>query len=92
MASPVRLPNNTIASLRRASLYLDRLPSELEVVNAYFQRELTEAELNMDRRRKANVADAAAALARITSILLVLERILEDARRGRFADGRYPRP
>lgn len=46
--------------------------------------------LNMDRRRQARAGEAAAAVARITTNLWVIERILNDARLGRFDDLRYP--
>jgi hypothetical protein len=90
MATPTRLANKTIASLEAAFARLDKASADMSVLNEYLETEMSEARLNMDRRRQARAGEAAAAVARITTNLWVIERILNDARLGRFDDLRYP--
>lgn len=89
MTTKTRLPYKTIASLREAFRLLDATSKDLDELNKYLTAEVTEAKMQMDSRRQAKAANAATALAQLTHRLLILERVLSDARRGHFEKNRY---
>lgn len=91
MATPTRLANKTIDSLEMATDILTEVVSDFWSISDYFAQELAEAKFNMDKKRQGRIADVATASTRIALGLLILERIVSDARQGRFEENRYPK-
>ncbi len=91
MATPTRLANKTIDSLELATDVLTGIVTDFGSVSDFFAQDLAEAKFNMDKKRQGRIAEASTAATRIALGLLILERIVTDARRGRFEENRYPK-
>ena len=89
MATPTRLANKTIDSLELATDVLTGIVTDFGSVSDFFAQDLAEAKFNMDKKRQGRIAEASTAATRIALGLLILERIVTDARRGRFEENRY---
>jgi len=91
MATPTRLANKTIDSLELAADVLTGIVTDFGSVSDFFAQDLAEAKFNMDKKRQGRIAEASTAAIRIALGLLILERIVTDARQGRFEENRYPK-
>jgi hypothetical protein len=91
MATPTRLANKTIDSLELAADVLTGIVTDFGSVSDFFAQDLAEAKFNMNKKRQGRIAEASTAATRIALGLLILERIVTDARQGRFEENRYPK-
>lgn len=91
MATPTRLANKTIDSLELATDVLTGIVTDFGSLSDFFAQDLAEAKFNMDKKRQGRIAEASTAATRIALGLLILERIVTDARQGRFEENRYPK-
>lgn len=91
MATPTRLANKTIDSLELATDVLTGIVTDFGSVSDFFAQDLAESKFNMDKKRQGRIAEASTAATRIALGLLILERIVTDARQGRFEENRYPK-
>lgn len=85
-----RLANLTIWALQDIIGLCRDAHDALSLVVEWVERERVEANVNMDKRRKAQLGDLSHAVSRLLLILSAVERIAGDARQGRYDEGRDP--
>ena len=89
MTTKTRIANKTAWAFDDMQRVLTEARKSIGPMHGFVESELTEADMNMDRRRAARVAPVGFASAKIARLLWTLDLIVADAAKGDYSPERY---